>query len=356
MIPQHGLASQDIGPGGAARSIAAAIDRNFFFFALALVVPAAARWPGLACTGGPLHPEVTVFWCVIVLIFLLEGLELPTDAMLGAMRRLETHAAVQLFSLVFFPAATLAVCAVLEAAGAPLPPVLREGFIALACVPTTTSMCVMLSAKAGGNQALAAVSALIANTVAIVATPWLLSSLTRIDPNLSYPALWLSLCGKMVLPLLAGQLLRPRLAPLLAPHRPTVIKLSQTLILTLLFQIFSDVFHHGGAVPPATLLRVALLVPILHAVFLAAAWAAGGGLREGGGVGGGCGALSLSRPDRVAFLYCASQKTVVLGVPLLRAVYGDRPPAELVVLLLPLLFYHVLELVVGLCLAPPLRR
>ena len=187
MLPQNNLASQEIGQGGEhddasvgpgegedddgsaaqrgtthprllracadARSVAAAIaatiDRQFFFFAFALVIPVAARWPGLACTGGPLHPEVSVFWVVIVLIFLLEGLDLPTDAMLAGMRRLETHAAVLLFNLVFFPAVTLAACALLEAAGAPLPPVLREGFIALSAVPTTTSMCSMLSAKSG---------------------------------------------------------------------------------------------------------------------------------------------------------------------------------------------------------------
>ena len=56
-------------------------------------------------------------------------------------------------------------------------------------------------------------------------------------------------------------------------------------------------------------------------------------------------------------LFCSTQKTLILGAPLLHALFGRRSPDELVVVLLPLTLYHMLELVVGLLgLAPRLRR
>ena len=38
--------------------------------------------------------------------------------------------------------------------------------------------------------------------------------------------------------------------------------------------------------------------------------------------------LQLSTPDRVPFMFSASQKTVVLGLPLLRATFADRANKE----------------------------
>jgi hypothetical protein len=38
--------------------------------------------------------------------------------------------------------------------------------------------------------------------------------------------------------------------------------------------------------------------------------------------------MQLSTPDRVPFMFSASQKTVVLGLPLLRATFADRANKE----------------------------
>ena len=52
--------------------------------------------------------------------------------------------------------------------------------------------------------------------------------------------------------------------------------------------------------------------------------------------------------DRVAVLFASTTKTVVLGVPMLRVIYANRSPGEQAVLLLPLIMYHMLELINGL--------
>jgi hypothetical protein len=65
--------------------------------------------------------------------------------------------------------------------------------------------------------------------------------------------------------------------------------------------------------------------------------------------------LALFSSLAYSFLFTSSTKTVVLGVPMLRSLYSDRSPADLAFLLLPLVAYHLLELVNGLVLAPWLK-
>ena len=58
--------------------------------------------------------------------------------------------------------------------------------------------------------------------------------------------------------------------------------------------------------------------------------------------------------DRVAILYASTQKTLALGLPLLRILFQGR--ADLAVLCTPLLMQHPLQLIVGSLLQPVLAR
>ena len=76
--------------------------------------------------------------------------------------------------------------------------------------------------------------------------------------TVQYPALILSVAGKMVVPLCIGQALRPYLGPLLSAYQPTVQLINKALISCLLLQIFSDIFFWGVVVSP---LMLALMLP-----------------------------------------------------------------------------------------------
>jgi sodium/bile acid cotransporter 7 len=74
-------------------------------------------------------------------------------------------------------------------------------------------------------------------------------------------------------------------------------------------------------------------------------------------------ALHLPPAQRVAATVCSSQKTVALGIPLLRALLAPGLAAagtagggrSLALLSAPLLVYHPLQLLVGSCLVPTWR-
>ena len=122
--------------------------------AILLLVSLAAAFPWAACSGcnAPLKPEITVFSGVIPLIFLVEGLVLPTRAMAVSAARVHIHAAILAFNFLLIPAIAYAVSYLLVDWGIDWSGQLAEGLIALSAVPTTTSMSVMHSTLAGANN------------------------------------------------------------------------------------------------------------------------------------------------------------------------------------------------------------
>ena len=60
-------------------------------------------WASCSDCNVSLHPEVTVFWIVIPLIFLFEGLSQPTSAVLSAVGFYGLHVTVLAYNFVFIP-------------------------------------------------------------------------------------------------------------------------------------------------------------------------------------------------------------------------------------------------------------
>jgi sodium/bile acid cotransporter 7 len=55
--------------------------------------------------------------------------------------------------------------------------------------------------------------------------------------------------------------------------------------------------------------------------------------------------LRLSREDAIASYFCSVKKTLAMGVPLAMLIFGHQ--ADLTLILLPVMFYHPLQLVVN---------
>ena len=87
-------------------------------------------------------------------------------------------------------------------------------------------------------------------------------------------------------------------------------------------------------------LSLLLLVGAFLAVGFSGAWLLGGALR-------------LAREDRIALLFAGGQKSIALGAPLASVLF---PPAVAGLLLLPVLIYHLLQLVLSAPLATRLSR
>mgnify|MGYP006095645069 CR=1 FL=1 len=316
------------------------IDKRFFLVGVVAAVGLAALTPTLGCKGGLLRPELTVNWGATGGIFLIAGLTLPTSQLAATAVRVRAHAAIQAFNLLLVPLMMLGVCSALGALGL-LPAALADGLLVMAALPTTVNMCVALTRSAGGNEALAIFNAVVGNLAGVLLTPWVLTRLVASGGGgLAPGGVLRTLSLKVLLPLVAGQVLRrlPAVASVAGARKKLLSRTSESLLLLTVYSTFCDTFLRGAPLAPLALVGLLGVVLGAHAIALAAAWALS------------VPAVGRAMVDRVAFVYCATQKSLALGLPLLRILLAGR--ADLALLCTPLLLQHPLQLIVGSFLQP----
>lgn len=314
-------------------------DKNYFLVGVVTSVALAGINPSIGRKGGILRPEITVAWGATCSIFLLAGLNLPTSELARAAASVRLHALIQTCNLALIPLITLLICNGLSAVGW-LAPALRDGMLVMSVLPTTVNMCVALSRSSGGDEALAIFNAVLGNLLGVVLTPYLLLRLVGAQAGISVVDTLVKLGQKVVLPLLIGQVLRPPLLKqgvLSGGSKKLLSRTSETCLLVIVYSTFCDTFLRGFGLPAKTLAGLFTIVGATHAAGLLAVWQVGGLAR-------------LAAAQRITLTLCATQKTLALGLPLLKIIFASRP--DLGLLCTPLLIQHPLQLVVGSLLSP----
>ena len=317
------------------------IVRNWFLAGLLTAAGLAFVFPAVGARGGPLAPEVTAK-AAVAIIFLLQGLALSPEALRAGAMRWRLHSATQLFIFALFPAVVLAA----DHVAGPvlgLSPEIRVGFIFLAVLPTTVSTCVVLTAVADGNVAGALFNAVFANLAGVLLTPlWAALLIGSASDGPPLHAMVLEIALLLLAPLVAGQLLRPALARRNLIHRRLVSVLSNAILLFIVFTAFANSVHDGAfrTTGPAEVALVLLCAIVLFAVAASGAWLLG---RR----------LAFDPADARALFFCAPQKTLAAGVPMAQILFAGNPALALI--LLPLMVYHVAQLIAGAFLADRLR-
>jgi sodium/bile acid cotransporter 7 len=269
----------------------------------------------------------------IVLIFLLTGLVLPSEEVWGGLRRWRLHLYVQLFCFVLYP---LVFWVALLPWRESLPGPLVIGFYLLAVLPTTISSCVVFTQISGGNTAGAIFNAVTGNLAGIVISPLLLALMIGaggLEVGLDIGAIVLNLATIVLLPFALGQAGHWISGGRLAGWRKKVGVVNSLCVLSIVYFAFCQTFARPGSGGGAgVLLPLALLVPVHLAIL---------GLAEAGSR-----LLRLPRADRIAAIYCAPQKTLALGLPLIAACLAAHPD-WIGQASLPVIVYHPLQLFVA---------
>ena len=241
------------------------------------------------------------------------------------------HLLVQTFTFAVFPALWW----VLDAAvGRWLPADLSLGFLYLCSVPSTISSSVAMTAVARGNVAGAIFNASLSSLLGVVLTPLLVGLLAKTTgQSLSFTDAVLKLAMLLVLPLVLGQLLRPVLGAWFARYKKYTNTFDRLVILMLVYASFCDSVEaglftqYGGGLLATTLGGAALLLAVVLWLTTRAARLA-----------------HFDKEDEIAAVFCGSKKTLASGVPMARLLFGAHPGLGLIVL--PLMFYHQLQLIV----------
>jgi solute carrier family 10 (sodium/bile acid cotransporter), member 7 len=328
-----------------AKRLRAFASRNFFVLGMVAAVTLARLGPAWGLDGGILRPELVIGKYGVALIFLLSGLALEPSQIASAMSNVKLLGIVQLLSFGVWPLVGLAIRYLLKLLPHALfTPALADGVLMVSTLPTTVNMCVILTGSANGNVASSLCNAAIGNVIGVLLTPAIL--LRMFGSKISVPLvdMLLSLASKVALPVCVGQLLRLTPAKYWYDDRASFFKRTQEVILlSILWNAFCTAFSSDIGLAWSQLATLSVLLPLLH-------WAAFEAVfrllsRPG---------LELSRQDVVAGSFCASQKTLAFGLPLLRTMFQGSP--NLVSYCAPIMLIHPIQLVVGTFLLPKLRR
>jgi sodium/bile acid cotransporter 7 len=281
-----------------------------------------------------LQPELLVNVGVAMILF-LQGLSLPFEQVRAGAANWRLHVIVQTFTFAVFPLAGLGLDALWPVLWSDVPPALRQGFLFLCVLPSTVSSSVVFTAVARGNTAGALFNAAFSNVLGVLLTPVLVHLLMRTTgATAPLGPLLLKLTALTLLPFAVGAALRPRAAAWIDARKRWVTRLSNGAVLFMVYAAFCDSVQaqvwarHGAGLTLGALAVVAGLFAAMSVVIAATARA-----------------LRLDREDFIAAYFCAVKKTLAMGVPLAVLIFGAG--ADLSLILLPILFYHALQLLVN---------
>jgi solute carrier family 10 (sodium/bile acid cotransporter), member 7 len=302
---------------------------DWFLVGMAVAVGLAWAFPHAGAPGGWLQPEV-MNKAGVALIFFLNGLALSFAAMKAGALRWPVHVTVQATTYVIFPVAGVVL---LLAAGRWIAPELAIGFFFLCAVPSTVSSSVAMTAAARGNVPAAVFNATLSSVIGIFVTPLLIGWWLHTDgASMPLGKVVLDLILWLLLPLVAGQLVRPWLAEWAKRNKPLIQKVDRGTILFIIYTSFCDSIVRGvwSGKSEAVILAVAGSVVLFYTIFYS--------------VSGIAKAAGFNAEDRIAAVFCGSKKSIAAGVPMAQLIFAGDPRLGLI--LLPLMIYHPLQLVV----------
>ncbi len=270
----------------------------------------------------------------VALLFFLYGARLSTREALDGLRHWRLHLTVLGCTFLLFPLLGLAARGLVPAV---LTPQLYGGLLFLCLVPSTIQSSIAFTSIARGNVPAAICAGSFSSLAGIVLTPLLAALLldggfgaVGGGGGLSADGI-LRIVLQLLVPFLAGQLLRRWVGGFLVRHKKVLGYVDRGSILLVVYTAFSQGMTAGvwHLVTPARLGLLLAVEAVLLAVMLAATWY-------------GAGRLGFDRADRIAIQFAGSKKSLAAGLPMASVLFG--PQASLAVL--PLMLFHQMQLMV----------
>lgn len=264
----------------------------------------------------------------IMLLFFFHGAKLPREAVIEGVRHWRLHLTILSATFIMFPLLGLALASAFPGL---MSPALWTGILFLAALPATVQSAIAFTSIAGGNVAAAIASSSASQLLGIALTPLLASLLAGAH---SGDGVQLSGIGKILLqillPFLAGHLLRPWIGSWVARNRAAIAISDRSTILLAVYSAFSAAAIEGiwQRLPPAQLAILFAVCGFILAVALTCTW-------------GAARLLGFDRKDEIAIVFCGTKKSIIQGVPMARVLF---PGPDMGIVLLPIMIFHQMQL------------
>lgn len=273
----------------------------------------------------------------IVLLFFLHGAKLSRDAIWDGARNWRLHLAVLGVTFGLFPLLGLGFGLLPF-----VPPAFAVGLLFLTLLPSTVQSSIAFTSIARGNVPAAVCAASFSNFLGIFLTPALVALLMGgTTGGFSWHSVE-QIVIQLLLPFVAGHLLRPWIGGFVTRNKAWLGKVDRGSILLVVYTAFGAAVVEGlwQRVSLPSLLLLGMLSLVLLAMVLGATTLLGR-------------AIGLKREDAVVLLFAGSKKSLATGVPMAGVLFA---PAQVGIVLLPVMVFHQLQLIACALIAPRLAR
>lgn len=303
---------------------------RFFDPMVRLILAAVLLATVLPVTGGARDIAQDVSNAAVFVLFLLYGLRLSRGEVLAG---LGNHRLLVPLVLWVFGAMTLAGWALWQVGVGLVAAQIALGFLYLGTLPSTVQSATVYSSIAGGNVASSVVAAALVNILGVFLTAPLFALLAGSASGGLHTDALVKIGTTLLLPFIIGQVAQRWARGWVLQHRDLTSWLDRGSIGIAVYVAFS------GAVEQGIWTRVDLSAwaAIMGGCAVLLAFGYGGAWLLGG-------ALKLPRGDRISMTFAGAQKSVAMGAPLATVLF---PPAAVGIVLLPLLVYHLVQMVVA---------
>ncbi|MGW0538507.1 bile acid:sodium symporter family protein [Streptomyces sp. NPDC003032] len=296
-----------------------------YIVALLATVGIAALIPA---RGGAADVASGASTAAVSFLFFLYGARLSTREALDGLKHWRLHVTVLACTFVAFPLLGLAARGLVPHV---LTPALYSGFLFLTLVPSTIQSSIAFTSMARGNVPAAICAGSFSSLAGILLTPLLAAALLGSGGGGFSADSVLTIVLRLLVPFVAGQLLRRWVGGFLARHKKVLGYVDRGSILLVVYTAFSEGMVQGiwHQVTPLRLLALLGVEAVLLTVMLALTWY-------------GAKRLGFARGDRVAIQFAGSKKSLASGLPMASVLFGAH--ASLAVL--PLMLFHQMQLMV----------
>uniref|UniRef100_A0AAZ3R0K1 Sodium/bile acid cotransporter n=1 Tax=Oncorhynchus tshawytscha TaxID=74940 RepID=A0AAZ3R0K1_ONCTS len=299
----------------------ARVRKEWFIIGIVAAIVSAKLQPAVGLKGGPLRPEFTITYVAVSAIFFNSGLSLKTEELTSALLHVKLHLFVQSFTLVFFPVA-MWLCIKLLALTS-INTWLLRGLQTVGCMPPPVSSAVILTKAVGGNE---------------VFTYNLGSS-----SSVPFSSIFSQLFMTVVVPLILGQVSRRFLRDWLERRKPPFGVISSLVLLMIIYTTFCETFSNPDIeLDHLSLLLITFIIFCIQLSFMLLTFVFSTQKQSG-----------FTPADTVAIMFCATHKSLTLGIPMLKIVFEGYEHLSLISV--PLLIYHPAQILLGSILVPTIK-
>jgi sodium/bile acid cotransporter 7 len=311
------------------------LKKHAFILWLLFAVVIAIIFPAAGAKGGFFHSELTTQFGIWI-IFFFQGLSLPTRELKIGYKPKRLHVFVLTWNYLLFPGLMVLLLLPLRFV---LLPELRLGFYLLAILPTTVSSAVVFTTISGGETSNAIFATIFSNLLSILLVPTVVLAYLSAGTELVVPLspLFVKLFILLALPLIAGQVIRNFLNERSVWVSERTKILGNWIIVFIVHCAFAQSMKSGflsqlSATSILTVMSITVFVLLVSSrlVWLSSVF------------------IEPTREQRITAFFCASQKSLASGLPLITSIMVAAPwLVDGAAVLIPLLCYHPAQLVLA---------